>query len=275
MSASVVLLTLLLAPGASEAAPAPSACQSFSREAQALPRLVSEWFAHSADERVVMCPQRATPSGELPAALYFGEGPVSRHGGVCSYASHGLALAGGGAAARLERYERSEALDMALAAPDCPRPHGGTGVAAYVETYDITAAIFEEIMRLWSAATAGLGAGVDETCCAAPAGRSDGSAASAPVESGGSGAPRQTRPAGDAAIAPEAREHIDAALGPDHLRRTTVTRIVRIPGSVLRHRYAMFLTVTDPGAASPALYVVYVDKHLHGPYAITAFAETN
>ncbi len=246
MSAGVVLLTLL-APGASDAA-APAACETFSREARALPRLVSEWFAHSTDERVVICPQRPTPGGEVPAPLYFGEGPVSRHGAVCSYASHGLALVGG-AAERLERYERSEALDMALARADCPRPHGATGLAAYIETYDINPPAFEEILRLWSAATAGLGGGADKHCCAAHA----------------------ERPA----IAPEALEHIEAALGRVHPLRATVTRIVRIPGSVLRHRYAMFLTVTDPGAASPALYVVYVDKRLRGPYEISAFAETN
>ncbi len=251
MSASVVLLSLLRAASATDAAPAPSACQSFSREQQAVPRLIGEWFAHSTDERVVVCPQRATAAGELPAPLYFGEGPLSRHGAVCSYGSHGLILAGGGAAARLERYERSEALAMALADADCPRPHGTTGTAGYVETYDITPAIFADIMRLWSAAAAGLAARGAEHCCA------------------------RRRPGADAAIAPEARAHIAAALGPDRPLATAVTRIVRIPGSVLRHRYALFVTVTDPGGAIPALYVVYVDKRLRGPYEITAFAETN
>jgi hypothetical protein len=249
VTATVVLLSsLLLAPAAPGAAhpPAAASCQSFSRDAHPVPPLVRAWFEHSADERVVVCPQTAGAAGEATAALYFGEGAVSHHGAVCSYLSHGLTLSGSGDAARLQRYERSEATDMALAgAGGCPQPHGAADPAAYVETYDVTVAAFEGIMRLWSAAIA---AGPDGHCCAAHAA---------------------------AHIAPEAREHIEAALGPDHLRTTTVTRIVRIPGSVLRHRYAMFLTTTEAAAGSAALYVIYVDKALRGPYEISAFAETN
>jgi len=81
--------------------------------------------------------------------------------------------------------------------------------------------------------------------------------------------------AASARIAPEARTRLEAAMSPGHTSAATVTRIVRIPGSVLHHRYALFLTVADTVAGSPALYVVYVDRRLRGPYEITAFAETN
>jgi hypothetical protein len=259
VTATVVLLTLLLAPAAADAAHAPAApsCQSFSRDAQSAPPLVRAWFTASADERVVMCPQSATAAGAAAVPLYFGEGAVSRHGEVCSYLSHGLTLIGSGAAARLERYERSEALDMALAgAGGCPQPHGTADTPPYVETYDIAPAAFASIMRLWSAATAALAARPNEQCCS-------GHAAAAQPH------------AAEGRIAPEAREHIEAALGPDHMLSTTITRIVRIPGSVLRHRYALFLSVADPAGVSAALYVVYVDKPLRGQYEITAFTETN
>jgi hypothetical protein len=257
VTATVVLLTLLLAPDAAGGAQAPPAagCQSFSRDAETSPPLVREWFARSADERVLVCPQSSAPGASAP--LYFGEGAVTQHGEVCSYLSHGLTLVGSGDTARLRRYERSEALAMALAGAGCPRPHGASAGAAYVETYDVTAAAFVGIMRLWSAATASLAAAANEHCCAAR-----GEAAGQPG-------------AAAATIAPEARTRLEAAISPGHLSAATVTRIVRIPGSVLRHRYALFLTVPDATAGSPALYVVYVDKSLRGPYEITAFAETN
>ena len=79
---------------------------------------------------------------------------------------------------------------------------------------------------------------------------------------------KATRPAG------EARARLQAALG-THTGAATVTRIVRIPGSVLRHRYALFVKAPDAPAAAASQYVVYVDKTLRGPYEITAFAETN
>lgn len=257
MTATVVLLTLLLSPAAADAphAPAAPSCQSFSRDSQSAPPLVRAWFTASADERVVICPQSATAAGAAAVPLYFGEGAVSQHGEVCSYRSHGLTLIGSGDAARLERYERSEALDMALAgAGGCPQPHGAADTPPYVETYDIAPAAFESVMRLWSAATAGLAGRPNE--------HAEHAAAAQPHAAQGR-------------IAPEAREHLEAALGPDHMRTTSVTRIVRIPGSVLHHRYALFLSVADTAGGSAALYVVYVDKPLRGPYAITAFAETN
>jgi hypothetical protein len=262
VSPTVVLLSLLAptGPGAAHA-PEPPPCQTFSRSTQTMPAVVRAWFAHSADQRVVMCPQNAAATGESAAPLYFGEDAVSRQGAVCSYRSHGLTLTGSGDAARLQRYERSEAVDMTLASPVCPIPHA-PGTVPYVETYDITAASFEQIMRLWSAAAAAAAGEANAQCCARhPDGdKGSGSAHGQPAH---------------LSIAPEVREHLEAALGPDHLLTPTVTRIVRIPGSMLRHRYALSLAVTDTAAASTALYVVYVDKTVRGPYEITAFAETN
>src|SRR5215470_8628384 len=264
---------LLAAPagsGAAPPAPAP-ACQSFSREAQTMPTLVREWFAHSADERVLICPLSAAGTQGTEAAAYFGEGAVRERAGVCSYLSHGLTLIGsGGAAARLERYERSEALDMALAGTVCPAPHGdaGAAAAAYVETYDVSSGAFVGIMQLWSAAKAALAAG-KEHCCA-PGADAHGSASGA-AHPGAAAQPRVT----ESRIAPEARARIEAEIGAGQIGAARVTRIVRIPGSVLRHRYALFLTVPDATRGSPAVYVAYIDKSVRRPYEITDFAETN
>jgi len=270
VTVTVVLLTLLLAPAASDGAQAPPAatCQSFSRDAENLPPLVREWFAQSADERVLVCPQGAAGAPEADAALYFGEGAVTQHGEVCSYRSHGLTLVGSGDAARLHRYERNEALDMALAGIGCPRPHGASVAAAYVETYDVTPAAFIGIMRLWSAATAAIAAD-KEHCCAMPA-DAHGSASGA-AHPGGAAQPR----AAESRITPEARARLEAEIDPAHVGAASVTRIVRIPGSVLRHRYALFLTVPDATRDSPAAYVAYIDKSVRRPYEITDFAETN
>jgi hypothetical protein len=241
VTATVVLVTLLLAPAAPGSGAAPAACKTFTRSSETQPPLVREWFAHSADERVVMCPQAGAPGNESGAALYFGEGGLIEHGAVCTYLRHGLTVAGRGAAASLQRYDRSEASAMALAGAQCPAPHDATSAQGYVETYDISTATFVGIMRLWS------------TITATPAAACSGCKA--------------TRPAG------EARARLQAALG-THTGAATVTRIVRIPGSVLRHRYALFVKAADESAAA-AQYVIYLDKTLRGPYEITAFAETN
>jgi hypothetical protein len=264
----VVLSMLLLAPAGPGAAPAPpaSACHSFSRDAQTMPPLVREWFSQSADQRVLVCAQGAAGTQGTESAVYFGEGAVTRHGGVCSYLSHGLTLIGSGPAARLQRYERSEALDMALAGTGCPAPHGDAGAAAYVETYDVSSEAFIGIMRLWSAATAAIAAG-QAHCCTLHA-EGSGSGATQP----GAAAPPR---AAESTIAPEARARLEAAIEPRHIGAASVTRIVRIPGSVLRHRYALFLSLPDATRGSPAVYVVYIDKSVRRPYEITDFAETN
>lgn len=242
MTATVVLVTLLLAPAASGSGAAPAACKTFTRSGETLPLLVREWFAHSPDERVLMCPQAGAPGSEGTTALYFGEGGLTQRGTVCSYLRHGLTLAGSGTAARLERYDRSEALAMALAGPECPQPHAHTSGQGYIETYDISTSTFVGIMRLWSA--------IATTAAAAPSGSERTSALA------------------------ETRARLQAALG-TRTSAATVTRIVRIPGSVLRHRYALFVKAPDAPSGGASQYVIYVDKTLRGPYEITAFAETN
>ena len=242
MTATVVLVTLLLAPAASGNAAAPAACEVWTRGSETLLPHVKEWFAHSTDERVVRCPQAAATEGAGAAALYFGEGALTQHGTVCTYPRHGLTLVGRDAAARLERYDRSESLAMALAGPQCPAPHAATSAQGYVETYDISTATFAGIMQLWSAIA---------TSAAAPAG-ADGARASVG----------------------ETHARLKAALGP-RTSGAIVTRIVRIPGSLLRHRYAMFVKAPDSPDAAGSRFVIYLDKTLRGPYAITAFAETN
>jgi hypothetical protein len=241
--ATVVLVTLLLTPAASGNAAARAACEIWTRGSGTLPPHVKEWFAHSQDERVVRCPQAAATEGADATALYFGEGGVSQHGTVCTFPRHGLTLTGRGAAARLERYDRSEALAMAIAGPQCPPPHAATSSQGYVETYDISTATFAGIMQLWSA--------IATASAAAPAG-ADGARASI----GGTHA------------------RLTAALGP-RTSGATVTRIVRIPGSVLRHRYALFVKAPDSPEAAGSRFVIYLSKTLRGPYEITAFAETN
>ena len=243
MTATVVLVTLLLTPAASSSAAAPAACETFTRGSEALPAHVSEWFTHSLDERVVMCPQSGVPGSEGATALYFGEGGVTQHGTVCTYPRHGLTLTGSGATARLERYDRSESLAMALAGPKCPTPHAAASVQGYVETYDVSTSTFVGIMRLWS------------TIATAPA-------------------PAPTTAAGAKASASETHTRLQAALG-TRASGARVTRIVRIPGSLLRHRYALFVKTPAPPAGTGSQYVIYVDKSLRGPYAITAFTETN
>jgi hypothetical protein len=237
-----VLVTLLLAPATSGAEAAPAACQTFTRGSEPLPALVREWFADSADERVRMCPQPGAADSAAAQALYFGEGRLTQRGAVCTYLRHGLKLAGSGPGARLQRYDRSDARAMALAAPDCPAPHAGGSAHGYVETYDITPSAFVGIMRLWSAVSS-----------AAPA-----------TGSGSEGA----------SAAAATRGRLQAALG-ERSSDAVVTRIVRIPGSVLRNRYALFVKAPAPPAGGATQYVVYVDKHLRGPYEITAFAESN
>jgi hypothetical protein len=240
MSATLVLVALLLAPATEGSATASSACETWTRASAAQPAVVRGWFAHSTDERVLVCQQPATTGTDGAAPLYVGEGSVTQRGAVCSYLSHGLTLAGSGAAARLQRYERTEALTMALADTDCPRPHTGTGPRAYVETYDVSPEAFVAIMRLWSATSAPPSAGAGQHGCCS-----------------------------------ETRAKMQATIGPSRMSGAAVTRIVRIPGSLLHHRYALFINAPDPPAAGASLYVIYVDKHVRGPYEITAFAETN
>jgi hypothetical protein len=259
------------------AAPAAAPCTTFTRASAAPPPPVHEWLAHSADERVVMCAQPATAGNET--ALYFGEGGVTRHGTVCSYNTHGLTLRGSGAASRLQRYERGEALAMAMAGADCPLPHGADG-PAYVDTYDVSQAAFISIMQLWSATTSGES---QRECCSARGARQP-AAAPPPV---GAQPPASAPPAaaGAAAIAdslfPGAgvdagiRQRLRTTIGADRMSTLTLTRVVRVPGSLLHRRYALFVRAPVAPGTAPSLYVIYLDKALRGPLAVTGFAETN
>ena len=242
MTATTVLVTLLLAPAASGGAPPAAACEIFTRSSEALPALVREWFGHSGDERVVICPQTGASGSARPPTLYFGEGALTQQGRVCTYPRHGLTLTGAGAAAHLLRYDRSEALAMSVAGAECPAPHAATSTQGYVETYDIGTSTFLGIMHAWSAI-----------------------ATSSALPASGTGGARGAQ---------ETRVRVQAVLG-SRASSATVTRIVRIPGSVLRHRFALFVKAPDAAAGATAQYVIYVDKYLRGPYEFTAFAETN
>ena len=242
MTATVVLVTLLLTPAASGSAAAPAACQAFTRSSAALPTLVTEWFARSTDERVLMCPQAGAPGSEGATSLYFGEGVLTQQGAVCTYLSHGLTLAGSGTTARLQRYDRSEALAMALAGPGCPRPHDPASAQGYIETYDISTATFMGIMRLWSATTT-----------------------TAAVNSSGTDGARS---------AAEARARLQAVLG-TRTSEITVTRIVRIPGSTFHRRYALFVIDPSKAAAAAGFYVIYLRRDVRGSTHIIGIAETD
>lgn len=244
MTATVALLMLLLPAASTVASPAPTsaptACQTFTRNSATLAPLLRAWFAHSSDERVRLCPQSPAAAGEDTAAVYLGEGAVAQHGTVCSYPSHVLARIGSGSGEHLQRQEGTEALEMALAGAQCPVPHAGTH--DYVETYDVSTAAFASIMRLWSQTSAAIAAGT---------------------------------PTAVDATGTDVRKRLEAALSPGHSGGAVVNRLVRIPGSVLHHRYALFIKVPERAGDAGPLYVIYVDKNLRGPYWISAFAETN
>lgn len=254
MTAMLALLTLLSAPAPSAAAqPAQPPCQTFTRESASAPPLVRAWFTESPDERVLVCPQPGASSSEAPP-LYFGEGAVSRNDRVCSYVRHGLAVVGRGAARRLRRIERSEAVAMAVADGECPPPHAATGPDAYVMTYDVSPKAFAAIMELWLKFSApGPAPGPQQepqVCCHLSA-----KSAAAP---------------GDAAAAATLKR-LRAAAEDGRLKASGLTRIVRIPGSALRRRYALF--VKEPG--QPGMFVIYLQKRLRGPYEVSDLSESN
>jgi hypothetical protein len=257
MVTTLSLVTLLSAAGPSVAAQsAPTLCQTFTREAAAAPPLVRAWLAESGDQRVRICPQPGATGGE--ARYYFGEGAVGRRGAVCSYLSHGLTTIGDGAARRLRRIERSEAVAMALADHDCPQPHPAAAPDLYVMTYDVSPTGFAAIMELWlELIAAGPPINPNLICCALGS-ASRGASAGSP-----------------AAVANLKR--LQAAVEDGRLQKTGITRIVRLPGSALRHRYALF--VKDPDqerpVGQPGMYVIYVQKRLRGPYQVSDLGESN
>jgi hypothetical protein len=262
MTAMLALLTLLTAPAPSAAAhPAEPPCQTFTRESASAPPLVRAWFADSADERVLVCPQPGESGSEAPP-LYFGEGAVQRHDQVCSYARHGLAVVGSGAAPRLRRIERSEAVAMALADGECPPPHAVAGSDAYVLTYDVSPRAFAAIIELWRKFSApGPAPGPQQepqVCCHLSA-----KSAATPGDTAAGATLKRLRAAAE-----------DGRLGAGSLMR-----IVRLPGSALRRRYALFVKdpdkVKDRPGGQPGMFVIYLQKRLRGPYEVSDLGTSN
>src|SRR5262249_54579258 len=65
------------------------------------------------------------------------------------------------------------------------------------------------------------------------------------------------------------------AIDAGRMKSASVTRIVRVAGTVWQHRFALFVVNPDSSDAQPGLYVLYLRKPLRGPYHITAIADTN
>jgi hypothetical protein len=260
MIATLALVTLVSAPGSSGAAkPAAAPCETYMRSSAEIPALVRGWLAGSVDERVRVCPQPGAAAAESPP-LYFGEGAVNRHGAVCSYLSHELAPMGNGTARRLRRIESSEAVAMALTDNDCPQPHSAAAPDVYVMTYDVSPRAFAPIMQLWRQFSAP-GASPEQqppVCCH--------------LSTRSTAAPgsRET-----AAILKRLRTAAEEV----RLERSGVARIVRMPGSALRRRYALFVKdpdkVQDRPPGQPGMFVIYVQKRLRGPYEVSGLGESN
>jgi len=216
--------------------------------------MVRKWLASSKDDHVRVCQASGGGTGAAATASYTGESAVRRRGGVCSYASHRLERVDEAGAGRLQRYERGEVQVMSLAGSECPTPHP-IGADAYVPTFDVSPRAFEAIMQLWAAAAASTQRFDQELACCADSGSAT-AAAVGPAALGDSG--RRLRGA------------IDAG----HMKSARVTRIVRMSGSLLQHRYALFVANPDSTDAQARLYVIYLRKPARGPYHITAVADT-
>jgi hypothetical protein len=255
MMATLALVTLLLLQPAGTAAPPAVSCQVFARGNPQAPQLVRDWLARSSDERVTVCAQPG-PAGAGATPLYAGEGAVSRHGAGCSYASHGLTIEGNGAGERLRRYESGEATAMALADHDCPTPHPPAASHPYTTTYDVSHAAFLSIIQLWSAVAASSTAFEHELACCSVGG--------APPEA----VPR-------ALGAQDARQRLRAAILAGEMKGAVVTRIVRIPDSAFRRRYALFVSDPAKDAAGLRFYVLYLRRDWRGPSHIIGIAETD
>jgi hypothetical protein len=245
-----VVLLLLGAVGAQalRAQPAALPCQTFTRASPAAPDVVRDWLAHSSDDHVIVCTAADVAQDALP--LYTGESGVTKHGTLCSYSSHGLIRAGSGTASRLQRFERGEAISMALAGGECPAPHATATEQRYTTTYDLTPAAFMSIMQYWAAAVDSAQSFDRELVCC---GAGDGSAAAA----------------AGTALAAETRTRLRAAIAAGRIKAAGVTRIVRFSGRGLRRRYALTLPDPDSRPAGATVYVIYLSKWAAGPYHIT------
>jgi|SRR5579862_8794927 len=207
-------------------------CEVFTRDSANAPQQVRQWLQSSQDARVRVCQLLA---GDAATAVFTGEGAVSRSGDVCSYASHGLTSLGSAEHAHLTRYESEEMRAMLLAGSACPVPHA-SGAPTYTLTYQVRPKVFEAVMRWWQAL---LQSAAPQLPASAP---------------GTAGARLRT------------------ALAAGRLREAPVVRLVRIPGSLLRHRYTLF--VADPEAAPAGAYVIYLSKFPRAPWQITGVADT-
>jgi hypothetical protein len=231
--------------------PVAAPCESFTRAGGGAPPMVHDWLARSGDDHVRVCPRQGS-AGEAPAEpLYSGESAPTRHGAVCSYSHHDLNRLGHGSKSRLQRYDATEAQEMALAGRDCPAAHPSAGASSYIETYDVSPTAFEAIVHLWAAAAASSAAFDRALCCEAR----DADGATVPASAA-------------------ARTHLRAAIDAGRMTGAPVVRIVRISGTALRHRFALIVAQPDSAAPAPALYVIYFLKPFGGSWHITGVGET-
>jgi hypothetical protein len=207
-------------------------CEVFTRDSAKAPQAVRQWLQSSPDARVRVCHLVA---GDAATAVFTGEGAVTRSGDVCSYASHGLTSLGNAEHAHLTRYESDEMRAMLLGDSACPVPHA-SGAPTYTLTYQVSPRVFEAVMRWWRALL------------------------------------QSATPQLPAAAAGTAGARLRAALSAGRLRDAAVVRLVRIPGSLLRHRYTLF--VADPESPPAGAYVIYLSKFPRAPWQITAVADT-
>jgi hypothetical protein len=241
---------LLLAwTGAPRAQPAPPSCQSFTRSSGAAPEIVRSWLERSGDDHVLVCTAPAAASGTPGATLYTAESAVARSRGVCSYSSHLLTRVGTGVASRLQRVESAAGIGMTIAGSGaCPTPHSAPA-ELYTMTYDLTPAVFESIMAFWAATAASAAAFDHELACCTVRG----SAAATPAS----------------AAASATRERLRAAIAAGRMQAAAVTRIVRLAGRGVRHRYALFVANPDSHPPGASVYVIYLSKWLAGPWRLS------
>jgi hypothetical protein len=230
-------LAVLCSPGRVQAAAPADPCQSFTRASAEAPEIVRHWLTHSNDDHVLVCTHRGGETGAEPA--YFAESRVVHEGGVCSYSSHVLVALGSGAKRALHLYEHGDSVYMALAAaPPCPAAHPA---GSYTETYDVSPAAFESLMRHWTGQAAATRAG----------------ALLCPHCSGPSA------------------HRLHAAIEAGRMKGAPVIRIVRIPGGGgFTRRYELFVADPQRAAGESTLYVVYFTRWLAGPWHVSGIADT-
>ena len=248
---AAVVLVLLLAPCGARAQVMPPSCQSFTRSSSAAPDLVRRWLARSTDDHVTVCTRTGSGIPADAAPLYSGESGVTRQGAVCSFSSHGLTRVGTGAATQLRRYERSDAVAMAVAGGQCPQQH--SAAQRYTETYDVSPAAFVSIMELWAAAAASAQTLDREICCE------------------GRNAPSTA--ARDTLAAAATGKRLRAAIEAGRMKSAPVIRIVRVSGLAMRRRYALVVVDPDAHPAGSAYYVIYLSRWLAGAWHISGVAD--